>query len=318
MNRRPALLALGCLLGLAATAAQAQDFPSRPITIIVPYAPGGTTDILGRAFAASMGKTLGQTVIVENKPGAGGTMGILDMRTAKPDGYRLTLVPVSVFRQPHVQKVQYDPIDGLTYIASFSAYDFILGVAADSPYKTLQDVVADAKKHPNEVNYGTPGRNTGNHVAGALLARAAGVEMTHVPFKGDSEAINALLAGHIKTAILTNGILTFMESGKVRALAVASEKRPAAFAQVPTFKEAGFDVVIPSPLGIAGPKGLPQPIVEKLDAAVKAALDDPEVKKTMAIYGVRSDYRDHKAYTAFAREMFAREKKIVTGLGLTE
>ena len=209
MNRRPALLALSCLLGLAATGVQAQDCPSRPITILVPYAPGGTTDILGRAFAASMGKTLGQTVIVENKPGAGGTMGVLDMRTAKPDGYRLTLVPVSVFRQPHVQKVQYDPIGGLTYIASFSAYDFIMGVAADSPYKTLQDVVADAKKHPNEVNYGTPGRNTGNHVAGALLARAAGVEMTHVPFKGDSEAINALLAGHIKTAILTNGSLTF-------------------------------------------------------------------------------------------------------------
>ena len=318
MNRRPALVALSCLLGLAATAAQAQDYPSRAITVIVPYAPGGTTDILGRAFAQSMSKTLKQTVVVENKAGAGGTMGVLDMRTAKPDGYRLTLVPVSVFRQPHVQKVQFDPIGGLSYIASFSAYDFIMGVAAESPYKTVQDVVADAKKHPNEVSYGTPGRNTGNHVAGALLAKAAGVEMTHVPYKGDSEAINALLAGHIKTAILTNGILNFMDAGKVRALAVAAEQRPPAFAKIPTFKEAGYDIVIPSPLGIAGPKGLPQPIVEKLDAAVKAALDDPEVKKTMATYGVRSDYRDHKAYTAFAREMFAREKEIVSGLGLTE
>ncbi|MFT4193943.1 tripartite tricarboxylate transporter substrate binding protein [Ottowia sp.] len=318
MTRRSALLALSGFLALAATAAQAQDFPARPITLVVPYAPGGTTDILGRAFALSMSKTLKQTVIVENKAGAGGTLGLLDMRNAKPDGYRLSLIPVSVFRQPYVQKVQYDPVGDLTYVASFSAYDFILGVAADSPYKTLQDVVADARKSPGDVNYGTPGRNTGNHVAGALLARAADVKLTHVPFKGDSEAINALLAGHIKVAILTNGILNFMEAGKVRALAVAADRRPAAFAKIPTFKEAGYDVVIPSPLGIAGPKGLPQPIVEKLDAAVKAALDDPEVKKTMATYGVRSDYRDHKAYAAFAREMFAREKDIVTGLGLSE
>lgn len=319
MNLRPSLLALSLVLGAVATTAQAQqDYPSRPITIVVPYAPGGTTDILGRAFALSMSKQLKQSVIVENKAGAGGTLSILDMRMAKPDGYRLALIPVSVFRQPYVQKVQYDPIGDLTYIASFSAYDFILGVAADSPYKTLQDVVADAKKHPNGLDYGTPGRNTGNHVAGALLAKAAGVKLTHVPFKGDSEAINALLAGHIKTAILTNGILNFMEAGKVRALAVAADKRPAAFAKVPTFKETGFDVVIPSPLGIAGPKGLPQPIVEKLDAAVKAALEDPAVKKTMATYGVRSDYRDHKAYTEFARKTFASEKDIVTGLGLSE
>jgi len=155
-------------------------------------------------------------------------------------------------------------------------------------------------------------------VAGALLAKAAGVKLTHVPFKGDSEAINSLLAGHIKTAILTNGILNFMEAGKVRALAVAADKRPEAFAKIPTFKEAGFDVVIPSPLGLAGPKGLPQPIVEKLDAAVKAALEDPAVKKTMATYGVRSDYRDHKAYAEFARKTFASEKEIVTGLGLGE
>ncbi len=319
MNRRPVLLALSGLLGLAAMTANAQqDYPARPITLVVPYAPGGTTDILGRAFAQSMSKTLKQPVVVENKPGAGGTQSVLDMRNTKPDGYRLALIPVSVFRQPYVQKVQYDPIGDLTYVASFSAYDFILAVAADSPYKTLQDLVADARKNPGSVEYGTPGKNTGNHVAGALLAKAAGIKLIHIPFKGDSEAINALLAGHIKAAILTNGVLTFMDAGKVRALAIAADSRPAAFAKVPTFKEAGYDVVIPSPLGIAGPKGLPEPIVAKLDAAVKAALDDPEVKKTMANYGVRSDYRDHKAYAEFARKAFAEEKDIVTGLGLNE
>ena len=304
MQRRHLATVLASAALLAATGAHAQaDYPSRPVTLIVPYAPGGTTDVVGRSLAAALTKQLKQSVIVDNKPGAGGTLGVVEMLRTKPDGYRLTMVPVSVFRQPYVQKTQYDPLNDLTYVASFTAYDFILGVAADSPFKTVKDVV-DAAKAGKGVDYGTPGKFTGNQVAMALLAKAAGVQFTHVPFKGDSEATTALLGGHVKTIVSTNGILNFMDSGKVRALAVAAEKRPPAFSKVPTFKEAGYDVVVPSPLGLAGPKGLPQPIVQKLEAAVKAALEDPEMQRIIQNNGIRTDYRDSAAYTAFARKSF--------------
>ncbi|MBN8556839.1 MAG: tripartite tricarboxylate transporter substrate binding protein [Proteobacteria bacterium] len=319
MKRRLLTLAVACTGLLLALGAQAQaDYPSQAITIIVPYAPGGTTDVLARALATSLSRQLKQSVVVENKSGAGGTLGVVDMLRAKPDGYRLTLVPVSVFRQPYVQKTPYDPIRDLTYIASFSAYDFILAVAADSPFKSLKDVVNFAKSNKEGVDYGTPGKFTGNQVAMALLGKAAGVPFVHVPYKGDSEATTALLGGHVKTIVSTNGILNFMESGKVRALAVAADKRPPAFASVPTFREAGYDVVVPSPLGLAGPKGLPPAIVQKLDAAVKAALDDPDMQRVIKTYGVRTDYRDHQAYAEFARSNFDAEKSIVQSLGLND
>lgn len=319
MQRRFLTAAIACAAALAGTGAHAQAaYPSQPITIIVPFAPGGTTDVVGRALATSLTKQLKQSVIVENKPGAGGTQGVLEMMRTKPDGYRLTLSPVGIFRQPYVQKTAYDPIRDLSYIASFSAYDFLLVVPANSPYKTVKDVVDAAKASKEGVDYGTPGKFTGNQVTMALLGKAAGVSFTHVPYKGDAEATTALLGGHVKTIVVTNGILNFLESGKVRALAIAADKRPPAFPDVPTFKEAGYDVVVPSPLGLAGPRGLPQPIVEKLDAAVKAALDDPEMQRVIKTYGIRTDYRGHQAYTEFARQSFAAEKGIVQSLGLND
>lgn len=325
MQRRHVTAALACgaalatLAALAATPAQAQaDWPSQPITIIVPFAPGGTTDIVGRALAAGLTRQLGHTVVVENKPGAGGTLGLVDMQRTKPDGYRLTLVPVGVFRQPYVQKVNYDPLRDLTYIASFTAYDFFLAVAADSPFKTVRDVVDAAKAGQQGLDYGTPGKFTGNQVTMALLGKAAGVKFTHVPYKGDSEAITALLGGHVQTIVVTNGIRSFVDSGKVRLLAVAADKRLPAFPNVPTFKEAGFDVVVPSPLGLAGPKGLPLPIVERLDTAIKAVLADPEWQRMMDTHGIRSDYRDHRTYADFARRHYAAEKLIIESLNLNE
>ena len=319
MQRRAHFIALTSALATLGAPAMAQtDWPSQPITLIVPYAPGGTTDVVGRALAAGLGRQLKQSVVVENKPGAGGTLGVLDMQRAKPDGYRLTLVPVSVFRQPYVQKVSYDPVGDLSYIASFTAYDFILAVAPGSPFKTVKDVVNAAKADPGGVSYGTPGRFTGNQVAMALLGTVAGVKFNHVPYKGDSEATSALLGGHVQAIVSTNGIRTFMDSGKVRALAIAAEQRSPAFADVPTFREAGHDVVVPSPLGLAGPKGLPAPIVEKLDAAIKAVLAEPDWQRMIETYGIRSDYRDHTAYAAFARQNFAAEKVIVESLGLND
>lgn len=319
MQRRIlALSALAAAMALSMGSAQAQsdNFPQKPITLIVPYGPGGVTDVIARALGVSMGKTLGQTIVIENKAGAAGAMGVVDMQTAKPDGYRLTLAPVGIFRQPYIQKVSYDPVRDLSYIASFMTYDFILTVPANSPIQNLKDYVDWAKKHPGEMDYGTPGKFTANHVAMALLEKKTGIVLNHAPFKGDADAITALSGNHIKSAIFANSILPLLQAGKVRALATAAEQRPPAFADVPTFREAGYGFDVPSPLGIAGPKGLPMEVVQKLDSAVKAAMADPAFQQVVANYGIRTDYRDHQAYTAFAKKAFAQEKEIVQGIGL--
>ena len=322
MHKRSWLLgaaawAAAAFTGLSASTAVAQNaYPNRPITLIVPYGAGGVTDVITRALAQSMGKHLGQSVIIENKPGAGASMGVMDMKTAKPDGYRLTLTPAGVFRQPHIQKVNYDPLQDVSYIAAFMSYDFILAVPPNSPFKTLQDLVAQAKRDPGSVDFGSAGRFSGNHVTMALLEQKAGVQFTHVPYKGDADATTALLAGHNKSAVFGNTVLPYLQSGKLRALAIAAPTRPEAFANVPTFKEAGWDVEVPSPLGLAGPKGLPADIVHKLENAVQLAIQEDSFKQTIANYGARLDYRNARDYTALAHKMFADEKAIVTRIGL--
>lgn len=296
--------------------AQTTAYPNKPITLIVPYGPGGVTDVIARALGMSMGKSLGQTVVVENKPGAAGAMGVVDMQTARPDGYRLTLAPVGIFRQPYIQKVNYDPVKDLTYIASFMTYDFILTVPASSNIRTVQEYVEWAKQNPEQMSYGTPGKFTANHVAMALLEKKNGIVLNHAPFKGDAEAINALSGGHIRSAIFANSILPQIQAGKMRALATAADRRPEAFADVPTFREAGYDFDVPSPLGVAGPKGLPPDVVHKLDVAIKAAMDDPDFLQVVKNYGIRTDYRGPAAYAAFAKQAFAEEKDIVQSIGL--
>ena len=257
------------------------SYPNRPITLIVPYGAGGVSDVVARALAQSMGKQLGQSIIIENKPGAGASMGVMDMKNAKPDGYRLTLSPVGIFRQPHIQKVAYDPVADLTYVATYMAYDFLLAVPADSPFKSVKDIVEQSKKQPGSVDYGTPGKFSANHVLMSLLEQKSGAKFTQVPFKGDAEALNALLAGHTKTGVFGNTVLPYMNSGKLRALASATETRPPAFANVPTFREQGYDVVTPSPLGIAGPKGLSAGIVHKLEGVVQRS---PRAKRSASAF----------------------------------
>ncbi|MFA5704086.1 MAG: tripartite tricarboxylate transporter substrate binding protein [Advenella sp.] len=290
----------------------AQDnYPSKPITIIVPYAPGGTTDLIARAMADSLSRQLKQTVVIENKSGAAGSMGANEMVNTKPDGYRLALSPVGIFRQPYLQQTRYDPIKDLTYIAAFAEYDFTISVAADSPIKSIKELVEHAKQKPGEIDYGTPGRFTGNHVVMTELGTAVKAKFTHIPYKGDSENVGALMGGHIKTSVVSNSVIPFVQSGKVRILATAAEKRPAAFAEYPTLKELGYPVVIRSPLGLAGPKGLPDNIVSTLEKAVKVTMDDPAVIKVLKDYGIRTDYMDAAQYTEFAQKTFEEERSIV-------
>lgn len=318
MHKRAWLMGLGALLSTCwASGAWAQsDYPSRPITLIVPYGAGGVTDVIARSLAQGMSKHLKQSIVIENKPGAGASMGVVDMKAAKPDGYRLTLTPAGIFRQPYIQKVSYDPLRDVSYIAAFMQYDFILAVPPQSPFKTVKDLVEQSKKDPGSVDYGTAGRFSANHVAMALLEQKTGAQFTHVPYKGDAEAVTALLAGHNKSAVFGNTVQPYLASGKLRALAIAAPQRPEAFANVPTFKEMGYDIVVPSPLGMAGPKGLPAEIIQKLEAAVQAAMQESSFKQTATNYGIRLEYHDAKAYTALAQQVFASEKDIVAHIGL--
>jgi len=313
------LLAAGLFTAFAPTLVTAQStYPNRPISIIVPYAPGGTTDVMGRALADSLSRQLKQPVVIENKPGAAGAMGVLDMMNTKPDGYRLTMAPVGIFRQPHLQETRYDPIRDLTYIASFLSYDFAVTVRADSPFNTIQDLVAYARKNPGEIRYGTPGRFTGNHVVLAALGKRENVTFTHIPYKGDSGAMAALLGGHTQVAVVTNSVLPHLRSGTVRVLATSDRQRNTAFAGVPTLMESGYDVVVPSPLGVAGPANLPQNIVEILDQAIKTALSDPQVQQAFDNFGVRSNYMNAQTYAAFAKTAFAEERDIVRSLNMED
>lgn len=315
---RPMHLAAAATLGLgliASAAAQtAAPYPSKPISLIVPYGAGGGTDALARALTERMGKKLGQPFIVESKPGAAGTLGVTQMVRTKPDGYSLTLVPLSVFRQPYLTKVQYDPLKDLSYIATVMNYTYAIAVPYNAPWKSIQELVADAKKQPDKYSYAGSAQYSSNHLAMTELARAAQLQWTFVPYKGDAEAINALLGSHVDIISATSTILPFVESKKVRVLAVAGADRSPDFPGIPTLKEAGYPVEMASPLGIAGPANLPQDIVNKLDNTVREVMQDPDFIQQARTLGIELNYRDHKAYTAWASATYAKEKTIITRL----
>lgn len=295
-------------------AQNATPYPHKPVNLIVPYGAGGGTDALARALTDRMAKKLGQPFIIESKPGAAGTLGVTQIARAKPDGYSLTLVPLSVFRQPYLTKVQYDPLKDLSYIATVMNYTYAIAVPYNAPWKNIQELVADAKKSPDKYAYAGSAQYSSNHLAMTELARAAQLQWTFVPYKGDAEAINALLGGHVDIISSTSTILPFIESKKARVLAVAGAERSPDFPGIPTLKEAGFPVEMASPLGIAGPAGLPQDIVDKLDTTVREVMQDPGFIQQVRTLGIELNYRDSKAYTAWAAETYAKEKTIISRL----
>ncbi|MEG2046447.1 MAG: tripartite tricarboxylate transporter substrate binding protein [Comamonas sp.] len=309
-----AAAALGLGLIASAAAQTAAPYPSKPISLIVPYGAGGGTDALARALTERMGKKLGQPFIVESKPGAAGTLGVTQMVRTKPDGYSLTLVPLSVFRQPYLAKVQYDPLKDLSYIATVMNYTYAIAVPYNAPWKNIQELVADAKQQPDKYSYAGSAQYSSNHLAMTELARAAQLQWTFVPYKGDAEAINALLGGHVDIISATSTILPFIASKKARVLAVAGAERSPDFPGIPTLKEAGYPVEMASPLGIAGPAGLPKDIVDKLDSTVREVMQDPDFIQQARTLGIELNYRDSKAYTAWASTTYAKEKTIIARL----
>jgi tripartite-type tricarboxylate transporter receptor subunit TctC len=297
-------------------AARAQAFPARPIRYICPWPAGGSTDAVMRALAESAGKILGQQVIVDNKPGASGLLGANELVNAKPDGYTLSQLPHGVFRVPHMQKVQFDPLRDFTWIACLTGYTFGLVVPADSPIKSIKDLIDYAKANPEKFSYGSTGIGTSPHLAVEEFAQRAGIKLTHVPFKGNADNMQAILGGHVMAASDATGWAPHVASGKLRLLATYGSKRTKRWPQVPTLDELGFQTVSDSPFGVCGPKGMDPAVTRTLHDAFRKTLDDPAVLATFEKFDQSVIYMSTEAYTQFARDSFAAEKATMERLGL--
>ncbi|BEP52537.1 tripartite-type tricarboxylate transporter receptor subunit TctC [Variovorax paradoxus] len=316
---RRLLLALAsvCTLMTAGPANAADPFPVRPITLILPFPAGGVSDGQLRALAAAASKDLGQPIIIVNRPGNGGTLAPAAMaRSSAPDGYTIALAVRTLLRLPHLSKVNYDPLHDFTYIIGLSGFSFGIIVRDDAPWKTLKDMLDDARARPGAIAYGATGRGSSGHVAMERLARAAGVRLNFVPYKGTAEVTNDLLGGHIGV-YSDAGWGGVLESGRVRVLATMGETRPKRWPQVPTLKELGYDIVVTSPIGLIGPRGMDPAIVARLHDALRKAMNDPAYVRAMDQNDQIPEYLGSEAYAQSAAREFAREKVLMQELGIT-
>jgi tripartite-type tricarboxylate transporter receptor subunit TctC len=306
------------ICGLVAGAAHAQAFPSQPIKLVVAFPAGGPTDITMRVLAENASKILGQPVVVENRPGAGGSMPAQALQTAKPDGYTIGQTPLGIFRLPYTTKINWDPVKDLSYVLNITGYAFGLVVPADSPIKTWADFVAYAKANPGKLSYGSTGTLTSPHLTMEEVALKAGITLNHIPFKGSADLMTAILGGHVMAAADSTGFAPHVQSGKLRVLNTWGEQRLAKFADAPTLKELGLGIVQASPYGLAAPKGTPPDVVKKLHDAFKQAMEMPNHVEALAKYDQALMYMSSEAYSKFAAETFAREKTVIEKLGLNK
>ncbi len=298
--------------------ALSQAFPVKPIRLICPWPAGGATDAVMRSIAESAGKTLGGSMIVDNKAGASGMLGPNELVAARPDGYTLSQTTIGVVRLPHMQKMQFDPLKDFTYIACLTGYTFGLVVRADSPIKSVAELVDYAKANPGKFTFGSPGIGTTPHLAVEEFAYKAGIKLLHVPFKGYADGAQSLLGGHVMSHSDSTGWAGHVDSGGMRLLATYGSKRTKRWPNVPTLQELGYDTVSDSPFGIAGPRGLDAAVATKLHDAFKKTIEDPAVLATFEKYDQSVIYMNSADYTKFLAELYVKEKALIERLGLSK
>jgi tripartite-type tricarboxylate transporter receptor subunit TctC len=309
-------LALGAA-ALATPAIGQTRFPDRPIRLICPWPAGGVTDIQMRALADAASKHLPQPVVIENRPGASGTLGAIAMRAARPDGYHLTQFPITVFRFPFMQdNPAWNPLTDFTYVAHVTGYLFGVTVRADSQFQTFQDLIAWARANPGRLSYGTPGMGTTLHITMEQIALAAGVELMHVPFRGFADNSSALLGGTTMALADSTGWVPLVEAGRMRLLCVWTAERVARFPDVPTLRELGYDIVATSPYGIGGPAGMDPEVVRTLETALLKAIEEPSHLEMLARFDMVKEPMGHADYTAKVKRLVEIEREIVQRLGL--
>lgn len=289
INRRQTLAAIASASLVCASGARAQDYPSKPLRIVVSYAAGGSTDAVARMVATSLSETLKQPVMVDNRPGGNSALGVNFTASQPADGYSLMVVDPSQFVvNPNVyKKLPYDAT-GFEPVAMLHRYTFMLVVRPDHPAKTLQEFVAYVKSRPNGINYASAGAGTPLHLGMEMMASATGIQVLHVPYKGVAPAYADLLGGQVEAMFAdVGGAIQHLKAGKLRALAISSPSRHAQFPDVPTFAESGYPALqqVGGWFGIVVKRGTPAPIVQKLNAAVIAAIADPRVREWMHSVG---------------------------------
>ena len=313
---RRAALSLAAL-PLATPALAQPAWPARPIRMYVPWAPGGTTDVQMRALCEAASRRIGQTVVPENKSGAGGILGAQAMLTDRPDGYTLGQMPVSVFRTPLMSsRPMFDPVADFTYIIHLTGYLFGVVVRADAPWNSFAEFLDHARRNPGKVNYGTPGVGTSLHITMERIAAEKALDWTHVPFRGVAENMAALLGGQIDATADSSGWSQLVQDGKLKLLVTWGEARAKRFPEVPTLREVGLDIVSASPYGIAGPKGMDAGLVRAVHDGFKAALEDPAHLAVLERFDMPVMYKDTADYQAFVRQQIEEDRVMIQKLGL--
>ena len=317
-NRRDVLhTGLAVAASVTLPVAAQNTYPSRPVKLICPWPAGGSTDSVMRALAESAARILGSSVLIENKPGASGMLGPNELVKAKPDGYTLSQMVIGVFRMPHMQKTQFNPLTDFTYIIGLTGYTFGIVVRADSPIKSIKDLIAYAKTNPGQFTYGSTGHGTTPHLAVEEFANKAGIQLLHIPFKGGADGLAGVLGGHVMAMSDSSSWASHVDAGTCRLLATYGNKRSKRWPKVPTLHELGYDTISDSPFGIAGPKGMEAAVVRKLHDTFKKTLEDPQVLATFDKYDQSVIYMSSEDYARFAREQFQKEKALIEKLGLS-
>ena len=277
-------LALAGAFALAGPAAWAQGFPTRPVTMIVPYAAGGSADVVGRLIGAEMGKTLGENVVIELRPGAGGNIGAeMVARSARADGYTILLGSLSLSSNPSLMKLKFDPRKDLMAVAGLATLPNLMVTSVSSPYKTFKDAIAAARENPGKLTYGSSGPGTSSHLTGELLNAMAGIELLHVPYKGSGAVYPDLMARRIDFLFdLAGSASGHVQSGKTRALATTAPRRSAALPDVPTIAETFPGFEFGAYLALFAPAGTPKEAIARLEEAAAKALQAPLVKERLA------------------------------------
>ncbi len=310
---------IAILLCLFSSGVNAQGYPTRPVTLVNGFPPGAATDTISRQIGAVLSKRLGQSVVVENRVGAAGTIGAATVARAAPDGYTLLFGVLSnlIVGPASIKDIAYDPVQSFTPIIEIARGPYVLVVTQAVPAKTLAEFVDYAKKNPGKLNFGSVGPGSAHHFAGEMLKRAAGIDMVHVPYKGGGPAYTGLLGGEIQVLLDTMpGPQPHVQAGTLKALAVTGPKRLSTLPNVPTFVEQGQDGVdVQFLFGIVGPKGMPGDIVARLNADITLALADSEIRATLARQSIEPTPGTPEAFGALLALEWKRWKEVVAQTG---
>lgn len=314
------LVVVTCLCMLAAVATQAQDYPAKPARVIVPFATGGGNDTLGRVFAQKFSDAWGQSFVVENRPGAGGTIATALVARAPADGYTLLLSSIATHAvSPHLYRDPgYDPLKDFTPIALLGVAPVVMGINLNIPAKSVPEFIALAKAKPGTFKYGSGGTGSVMHTSAMVFSQAAGVEMLHVPYKGAGPAYIALVGGEVDLAIdTTAALLPLVRSGRVRALAIASRTRMAEAPDIPTFAEAGLPVYEANGwYSMHAPAGTPAAIIAKLNAEITRAMKQPDMQERFKQLGLEGGGGTPEQLTQFVRSEYAKYAKVIKDAGI--